>query len=126
MYVKIIAVGTGGFIGAILRYGVSSYMAKRITSPFPWGTFLVNIAGCAVIGFLMAMAEVRENIPPGLKLFLVTGLLGSLTTFSTFSYESLTLIRAGEVGGSLFNVGLNLILGLIAVWAGHSLAVSAV
>ena len=119
MYVKILAVGTGGFVGALLRYGVSSLVAKRFDHPFPWATLVVNVVGCLAIGYLLGLAEIRQGIPPGLKLFLITGLLGSLTTFSTFSYESLSLLRTGDFGASLMNVGLNLIVGLLAVWAGH-------
>ena len=79
---KFIYVGIGGFIGAVLRYAISS---KMISNTIPWGTLLVNVIGGFLIGLIMQMCLTTDYISPNMKLFLTTGVLGGLTTFSTFS-----------------------------------------
>jgi CrcB protein len=113
----------GGFLGAVLRYLVSGWAYRLAGNAwFPYGTLTVNIAGCLLIGFLSGMAEGRHLLSPDMRALLFIGFIGSFTTFSTFSYETLTLARGGEMWVGLLNIGLHLGLGLIGVWLGFSLA----
>ncbi len=113
----LLAIGAGSFIGGILRYLVSEAMRQRFASPFPYGTFLVNIIGCLLIGVALGLME-RGNISGEWKLFMAVGLLGGFTTFSTFSLETITLIRDGQVYAALTYVFLSIALGLIATTSG--------
>ncbi|VAX37541.1 Fluoride ion transporter CrcB [hydrothermal vent metagenome] len=121
-FVTILVVGTGGFIGAVSRYTITG-MIHRITPLFlPAGTLVVNVIGCLVIGILMSFVASRELVNDQAKLFLITGFLGSLTTFSTFGYETVDLLNRQKLPGLAFlNVAGNVILGLLAVWLGHQL-----
>ena len=110
-------VGLGGFVGAVLRYAISSWAEDRFARPWPLGTLLVNVAGCLLIGAAMAWVD-REVLGPQLRLFLVTGVLGALTTFSTFSWDTLLLARSGRFDAALVNVAANTILGLGAATLG--------
>lgn len=120
-FLGIIAVATGGAAGALLRYAISHAIAMSARLTFPLGTFVVNAAGCLVIGFLMAgpMRLVRH---PQLELLLITGLLGALTTFSTFSLETVILFQRGSYGAAALNVGLSVVVAIGAVLAGGALA----
>lgn len=120
---KFFYVGIGGFVGAILRYSIGGWVHKLLKDPWlPFGTATVNILGCLFIGLLMGLAETRQFLRPELRLLVVTGLLGSLTTFSTFAYESVGLFRNGESIAALLNMGGQLIIGLVAVILGLALA----
>ena len=109
-------VGLGGFVGAIARYLFSGLLK---TDAFPFGTLLVNVLGCFAIGALMTLVVEREMFSAHLRLLLVTGFLGSLTTFSTFGFETVELLRRDEVPLALENVLANAFLGLAAVWLGR-------
>lgn len=115
---NIVFVGLGGFIGASIRYIISTYAAKIFVSRIPVGTLIVNILGGLIIGVLMELTIKTSVISPQLKLFLTTGLLGGLTTFSTFSYETVALIESGNFLFSMINIGLNLFLSLGGVMLG--------
>jgi CrcB protein len=117
---NLLIVGLGGFLGAILRYGISSLVAARQGPGFPLATLLVNVLGCLAIGALMALLE-REALTANMRLFLAVGLLGSFTTFSTFGYETIELFRDGDYQPALWSVAANLLLGLVAVLLGRSL-----
>jgi fluoride exporter len=119
MLIKILSVGVGGFIGATLRYATSS-LVSRFTpqTQFPYGTFVVNMLGCLLIGFLAGVADSRDIFSTTSRAFVFTGLLGAFTTFSTFSYETMGLFQNGQTSPALTNMGLQLVLGLFAVWAG--------
>lgn len=123
---NLLAVGCGGFLGAIARYAISGLLQKRFPHFTPAGTLAVNVLGCLIIGVLMAVITSRPNFPPKVQLFLVTGILGSLTTFSTFGYETVELLREQSYRTALWNVTANLALGLPAVWLGWTLAKLAV
>ena len=119
---QLLAVGCGGFLGAVARYGLSSYLSRGQGAGFPLGTLTVNALGCLLIGVLMTLMAQRESLSPEMRLFLSTGFLGSLTTFSTFGQETIELLRGGDMRLALLNVALNVVLGLLAVLAGGSLA----
>jgi len=112
----ILAVGTGGFIGAVLRYLISTGVQKLSPVLFPVGTLSVNVVGSFAIGFLALYFE--SVVAPHQKALLITGMLGALTTFSTFSLETVTMIQQGLWGRALANVGLNAALCLAATIAG--------
>ncbi len=116
---KLLIVGLGGFFGAIARYGLSSWVQRRYPTAFPIGTLAVNMLGCFLIGFLMHLITTRTWITPQMRFLLVVGFLGSLTTFSTFGYETLTLLEKGDWRLAMGNMLLNMTLGLIAVFAGR-------
>lgn len=118
---KLLAVGCGGFLGAISRYQVSSWLARQFGNTFPWGTLLVNVLGCLLMGSLMQVAQQREWFTPNLRLLLQVGYLGSLTTFSTYSYETISLLERGQMGRALLSMILNLALGLAAVLVGRAM-----
>lgn len=116
-------IGTGGFIGSILRYLLSGYAQQLSKSiQFPFGTLVVNIVGCALVGFLAELADHRGVISGEHRAFFMIGLLGGFTTFSTFGNETMNLLRDGELWLACGNVVGHTVLGLAAVWAGYSTA----
>ncbi len=119
---KTLLVGCGGFLGSIARYLVGGAVHQLASGPvFPYGTLVVNLTGCLAIGVLGALAEARGILSPEARVFLLIGILGGFTTFSSFGYETLQLLRDGEAFPALANVLLQVVLGLGAVWAGSAL-----
>ena len=118
---QILAVGLGGFIGAVSRYSLGGLVDKviqdKLQRPIPAGTFVVNALGCLLIGALMTYIQSRE-LPDSVRLFMVTGILGSLTTFSTFGYDPINLLEKSELGLATGNVAANLVVGFLFVWLG--------
>ncbi|MDQ7028413.1 MAG: fluoride efflux transporter CrcB [Ardenticatenia bacterium] len=113
-------VALGGAIGAVLRYIVSGYVQQMTRSaPLPYGTLAVNVMGCFVIGLLSQAVEYRGIFTSDSRALLFVGVLGSFTTFSTFSNESLDLWRRGEEAFALMNIGVHVGLGLIMIWLGR-------
>jgi CrcB protein len=120
---SIVVIGLGGFIGSILRYLISGWVQKLSSNPwFTYGTVGVNLIGCLLIGLLGGWSENQEVFSPSTRLFLFLGILGSFTTFSTFGYETLSLLRDQRVGAAMGNIGLQVIVGLMAVWLGYALS----
>jgi fluoride exporter len=118
----ILIIGTGGFIGAVLRYfAILSMQIFKTKTNIPLGTLLVNVIGCLLIGFLAVIAENSKLISAETRNFLVVGILGAFTTFSTFGYESVTLLKSGLNFQFGLNIFLQLALGLTAVWCGMGL-----
>lgn len=114
----IVIVGCGGFIGAALRYIISLNAAKVFGADFPYGTLIANVLGAIIIGFVMKISLDTSLITPNTKLFLTTGMMGGLTTFSTFSYETVTMINSGQYILGAFNLGLNVVLSFAGVTLG--------
>ena len=123
---QILAVGIGGFVGAAARYAVTGLMQRAFPAFLPLGTLVVNIVGCFAIGVAMACVAERVLVSEAWRLFLVTGILGGLTTFSAFGYESVELLREQELRLAVFNVAANVVLGLTAVWLGRLLGAAIV
>lgn len=120
---KLLAIGCGGFIGAVMRYLISGLVQNFSGSiRFPFGTLAVNVLGCLFIGLLVYLVETRSVLSASTRLFVFIGLLGSFTTFSTFGNETLELLRDSKTTLALVNVGAQLILGLAAVWLGRLIA----
>ena len=119
----ILLVGTGGFIGSVLRYWFSAWVFRMLDKPwFPFGTLAVNMLGCLAIGLLGGVAEDRRLFDQEIRLFVFAGILGGFTTFSAFAYETTTLLRDARMLGAWLNVGLQVFLGVIAVWLGGLLS----
>jgi CrcB protein len=118
-------VGSGGFIGALLRYGLSGLVHRQVPfATFPYGTMAVNLLGCLLIGVFAGLAESRQLFGPELRTFALIGLLGGFTTFSTLGYETFAMIRDDEYLLAVANVGAQVVLGLALVWAGYVLTAS--
>ena len=118
-------VGSGGFLGALLRYGLSGLVQNRSTAAtFPYGTLAVNLIGCLVIGVFVGLIDARQLFSPEARTFALIGVLGGFTTFSTFGYEAFALVRDGEFVRAIVYVGLHVVLGVSLVWMGYSLTMS--
>jgi CrcB protein len=116
---KILLVLLGGAFGTGLRYFLSLAIYSFVKGPrFPWGNLAVNVSGCFAIGILAELFEDRLLVSPTVRVALLTGVLGGYTTFSSFAFETLSLIRDGEIGLAMLNVSASVLLGLAAVWAG--------
>lgn len=116
----ILTVFFGGGIGAILRYLLSFYTSSWLDPSFPLGTLIVNTLGSFIIGFLSYLSEI-SIISPSFRIFLMVGVVGGFTTFSTFSLENINLLRDGEIRFFALNVFLSVALGLGAVVVGYLL-----
>jgi len=108
----ILMVGMGGFLGAISRFLIASYVQNASGSLFPVGTLAVNVLGSFLIGFAAMLFS--QMVEPEYKAFVITGFLGALTTFSTFSLENITMLQDGDYGKVVLNITLNVFLTLIA------------
>jgi len=121
--VDVLWVGLGGFVGSSLRFVISGWVHRLPgTSSFPYGTLVVNVVGCILLGFIGGWAEHRQVLSPATRLFVMIGVLGGFTTFSTFAYETLAFAHGADVGRALANIGLQVVLGLGAAWLGLSMA----
>jgi fluoride exporter len=114
----LLIVGTGGFLGSISRFLASRFVQNIFPEPFPLGTFLVNIAGCFLIGAIYGASEKSSLLTQGWKLFLAVGFCGGFTTFSTFANENLALLRDGEFFMFFLYTTLSVILGIAATFTG--------
>lgn len=120
---QLLLVGSGGFIGSALRFLVGGWVHQLLPkAALPVGTMTVNLIGCLLIGLLGGLAEFRSMIGPQARLFLMIGVLGGFTTFSTFGYEALGLLRDQQNAGAAVYVGVQVVLGLAAAWLGMALA----
>ncbi len=119
----LLAVGCGGFAGALLRYGATTWILRMPAMqecPIPLPTFLVNLSGCFLIGALKGLTDGLHWFSPTMSLLIFTGVLGSFTTFSSFGFESWTLIENGKFIEVILYVALSVVLGLILVWLGYA------
>ena len=120
--VNVILIALGGALGSVCRYALSAGV-QRFTSPlFPYGTFVVNVAGCLAFGVIIGAARDRIVLDPPARAFLLVGILGGFTTFSTFTYETFVLLQAGEPLSAFLNAGGQLACGLAALWLGYVVA----
>jgi len=104
----ILAVASGGAIGAVSRMLINGFVSRHIPHTLPFGTLTVNLIGSLLIGMLFAWFHLNTSLSPHLKSFLVTGMLGALTTYSTFAIESFFLLESGHYGHAFANMTLNL------------------
>ena len=113
----------GGAVGATLRYGIGRWVQEMLDRPwFPYNTVVINLTGCLVFGFIMGMVDRGRDVSPEQRTFLLVGILGGYTTFSTFGYETFALLRDGQLAPALANAALQVVGGVLAVWLGIALA----
>ncbi len=115
---QLVSIMLGGALGAITRYLLSNLVYDWLGRDFPYGTLTVNVIGSFLMGFLMIVFMQKGNIDPAMKLGLLVGFLGALTTFSTFSLDTLTLIQEGVLFRAMLNVLLSVVICVLAVWFG--------
>jgi CrcB protein len=121
---RLLIVCLGGFLGTGARYGLNGWVAHRFGETFPWGTMTVNVLGSFVVGVLFFLSGTDSPVvlSATTRQFLLAGILGGFTTFSSFSIQTLNLVRDGEVAAALGNVAGSVVAGLLAAWAGDALA----
>lgn len=112
-------VALGGALGSMARFGLAGVVNRLVPTSFLLGTFVVNVLGCFVFGVIVAIADERYAIGPDGRAFLLVGILGGFTTFSSFSYETFAMMREGLALRASVNVVGQVVLGLAAVWAGY-------
>jgi fluoride exporter len=127
LFLQYLVIGLGGALGSMLRFGLGTLIDTNVQKTgyiFPWGTIVVNITGCFVIGFIFTISggEGRLMLSTLTRQFIMIGILGGYTTFSSFSLQTLTLAQSGQMWGALANVLLSVILCLGGVWLGAYLA----
>ena len=119
---KYFLIAVGGALGSMARYWVGSMVASRMGTKFPYGTFVINITACVIIGFSLTLLARRVDINPVWRFLVPVGFIGAYSTFSTYEWETLSTLRSGAFFlASLYAVS-SLILGLAAVWGGSMLA----
>jgi len=120
--VKIVLVLLGGAFGTGLRYFLSFFIYSRVKEPtFPYANLMINVSGSFLIGLLAELFDSRMLVAPVMRVALLTGVLGGYTTFSSFTFETVSLLRDGEFWLATLNVSLSVVLGLAAVWLGMRL-----
>ncbi len=119
---SILLVFLGGGIGAVARYGLQGTVYRTLGGGFPYGTIVVNFLGCFFIGLLMIGMEERFLVNPSVRIFLTIGVLGGFTTFSSFSYETVALLRDGQILFGIVNVVASIVSCLLATYVGVVIA----
>ncbi len=114
-------VGIGGGLGSIIRYIISVFVGRHVPIVFPLGTLLVNVSGCFLIGVFYSIFSRHADFNPEWRLFLITGICGGYTTFSTFSYDGLILLKQGSNLSFMLYVLGSVVVGLLATFAGVAL-----
>ena len=119
---KYVYIAIGGALGSIARYWVGATIASRVGTRFPWGTFVINMTACIVIGFSMTWLGKRAAVAPAWRFLVPIGFIGAYSTFSTYEWETLSSLRSGAFFiSSAYALG-SLVAGLAAVWCGSLLA----
>jgi CrcB protein len=118
---SLLYIGIGGGLGSILRYIVQVFIGRHVPLIFPLGTFVVNCSGCFLIGIFYSLATKYTTITPEWRLFLITGICGGFTTFSTYSYDGLILLRQGSNFAFMIYILGSVVLGLLATFAGAAI-----
>lgn len=118
---KYLWIAAGGALGSMARYWIGAAVGSRMGIRFPYGTMIVNISACLIIGFAVTYLGHRANVDPAWRYFILIGFIGAYSTFSTFEWETLSTLRSGAfVLAAVYAVG-SLVLGLAAAWAGSVL-----
>jgi fluoride exporter len=117
-----LAVGIGGALGSMLRYAVTLWTVERIGPGFPWHTAAINVVGSFLIGAIAVYTQSTTGLPPYLSAFAIVGVLGGFTTFSTFSYDTITLLSDGAPAIALLYCVGTVVAGIVAALAGTALA----
>ena len=119
---KYILIAIGGAFGSIARYWVGSTIAGRMGTKFPYGTFLINMTACALIGFSLTFLARRADLNPAWRFLVPIGFIGAYSTFSTYEWETLSTVRSGAFLLAALYAVSSLVLGLAAVWGGSLIA----
>jgi len=123
----VLAIAIGGALGSVARYALNVAIQSRFADPFPLGIMVINVSGSFLLGFLMRLSLETTGLSPELRLFLTTGFCGGFTTFSTFSYDALTLFETGAVRSAwtylLGSVSLSVLAAFTGVFAGRQLGI---
>ena len=119
---KYLFIAIGGSLGSLARYWVGSTMANRMGTKFPYGTFVINITACIIIGFSLSFLSKRTELNPAWRFLVPVGFVGAYSTFSTFEWETYTSLQSGAFLIAGLYVGLSFVLGLVGVWLGVLLA----
>jgi len=114
----ILLVGTGGFLGTVARFVTSRYFAAYFPSSFPYGTFVVNVIGCFLIGLIYGISEKGNFMSTEWRLILTVGFCGGFTTFSAFAAENMAMLRDSELFNFFLYTGSSIFIGLLATFAG--------
>lgn len=117
-----LAVAAGGVVGTLIRFGIATWVSVHWPRHFHLATLAVNLLGCLLIGYLYASFLARPDISPELRGGLIIGFLGALTTFSSFSLDGLRLLESGQLATAFGYIGVSVLGGLLAAWAGLTLA----
>lgn len=121
MTVKILLLMIAGGLGATSRYLLSGVFQQKLGTAFPWGTLGVNLLGCFIFGLIWALSQERFALSGQVRFIILTGFVGSLTTFSTLTFEAFQLMRAAAFGQALLYLGVSQVSGLFMAWAGWTL-----
>jgi CrcB protein len=116
---NLLAIAIGGAIGSVARYLLSMFVLRVSGTLFPLGTFAVNVIGCLVFGAIAGATTQRVAISPTVRLFLLTGILGGFTTFSSYAFESFVLVRDGQFLWATINVVGQVVAGMVGLWVGY-------
>ncbi len=119
---KYLLIAIGGALGSVTRYLVGSTVTNRMGTRFPYGTFVINLTACLIIGFFLAAVGRRTEVNPALRFLIPIGFVGAYSTFSTFEWETFVHLQTGDFLIAALYVSLSILLGLLAVWAGVVLA----
>jgi CrcB protein len=119
---KYMLIAAGGALGSIARYWVGATVSGRAGTRFPWGTFVVNLSACLIIGFAITWLGRHMEVSRSWYYLIPTGFIGAYSTFSTFEFETFTAMEAGELTMAAVYVASSILLGLAAVWVGAKLA----
>jgi CrcB protein len=117
---KYLWIALGGALGSVARYTVGLWIYERMGTRFPYGTFVINISGCFIIGFALTILDARVGLPPAWREAIPIGFVGAYTTFSTFEYETLRAVQGGQPAIGLLYVALSVVIGFAAVWLGSA------
>jgi len=119
---NLLVVAAGGAIGSAARYLLSQFVHRTTATTFPLGTFAVNLLGCIVFGAIAGAAEQRVPLAPPLRAFLLVGILGGFTTFSSYAFESVVLMRDGQLLAASLNIIGQVVAGLAGMWIAMTLS----
>ena len=119
---KYMYIAAGGALGSIARFWVGSAVASRLGTKFPYGTFVINITACVIIGFSLTFLAKRTDLNPAWRFLVPVGFVGAYSTFSTYEWEALSTLRSGAFSMAALYAFSSLFLGLVAVWCGVLIA----
>lgn len=115
---KYLFIAAGGALGSMMRYWAGATIAGRMGIKFPYGTLIINLSACLILGFILTYLGNRADLSPAWRYLIAVGFIGSYSTFSTYEWETLSILHSGAFAlGALYTVG-SLVLGFIAVWGG--------